>query len=144
MWKDWAGYYAVRSYDTYMEREYYAFRHSAGLIDVTPLYKYEITGPDAAAFLSRVTVRNAAKLKIGQVVYLCWCDAAGKVIDDGTISRFAEEHFRLTSAEPSLAWLSRFSRGYRVTIEDVTDRLAALSIQGPMSRQVLAEAAQTG
>ena len=132
----------MRSYDTYMEREYYAFRHSAGLIDVTPLYKYEVTGPDAAAFLSHVTVRNAAKLKIGQVVYLCWCDTTGKVIDDGTISRFAEEHFRLTSAEPSLAWLSRFTRGYRVTIEDVTDRLAALSIQGPTSRQVLAEAAQ--
>lgn len=142
LWKDWAGYYAVRSYDTYMEREYYAFRHTAGLIDVTPLYKYEITGPDAAAFLSRVTVRNAVKLKIGQVVYLCWCDAAGKVIDDGTISRFADEHFRLTSAEPSLAWLSRFARGYQVTIEDVTDRLAALSIQGPTSRPVLAEAAQ--
>jgi glycine cleavage system T protein (aminomethyltransferase) len=140
-WKDWAGYYAVRSYDTYMEREYYAFRHSAGMVDVTPLYKYDVTGPDAVVFLSRIMVRDAGKLKIGQVVYLCWCDDAGKVIDDGTLSRFAEDRFRVTSAEPSFAWLSRFTRGHRVTIEDVTDRLAALSIQGPTSRILLSEAA---
>jgi len=142
LWKDWAGYYAVRSYDTYMEREYYAFRHTAGLVDVTPLYKYDVSGPDAASFLARVMVRDAGKLKVGQVVYLCWCDEAGNVIDDGTVSRFDAEVFRVTSAEPSLAWLSRFTRGYRVEIQDITDRLAALSIQGPTSRNILSEAAQ--
>jgi len=142
LWKDWAGYYAVRSYDTYMEREYYAFRHTAGLVDVTPLYKYDVWGPGAASFLSRVMVRDAGKLKIGQVVYLCWCDDAGNVIDDGTVSRFDSDRFRVTSAEPSLAWLSRFTRGHQVEIKDITDRLAALSIQGPTSRAILSEAAQ--
>src|SRR5262245_41358330 len=142
LWQDWAGYYAVRSYDTYMEREYYAFRHTAGLVDVTPLYKYDVWGPDAASFLAQVMVRDAAKLKIGQVVYLWWCDEAGNVIDGGTVSRFDTDKFRVTSAEPSLAWLSRFIRGYRVEIEDITDQLSALSIQGPTSRSVLSEVAQ--
>ncbi len=89
-WKDWAGYFAVCAFDTYPEREYFAFRNGAGMIDVTPLFKYEIQGPDAAAFLSRIMVKNIAKLKIGQVAYCCWCDHQGKLLDDGTVWRFDE------------------------------------------------------
>ena len=102
-WKEWGGYYAVCSYDMSHEGEYFAFRHSAGLIDVSPLFKYEIYGPDAALFLSRLTVKDIGKLKIGRVTYLCWCDDAGKVVDDGTVSRLDDDYFRLTSAEPSLS-----------------------------------------
>lgn len=137
LWKDWAGYYAVRSFDTYLEREYFAFRHAAGMIDVTPLFKYEVHGPDAADFLSRVMVKNVAKLKTGQVTYCCWCDDEGKVVDDGTVSRLEDDYFRVTAAEPALAWLLRYTRGYDVTVEDSTARLAALSIQGPTSRSVV-------
>ena len=136
-WKDWAGYYAVRSYDTYPEREYFAIRHAAGLIDVTPLFKYEVHGPDAAAFLSRVMVRNVKKLKLHQVAYTCWCDDDGKMVDDGTVSRIDDTYYRVTSAEPSLAWLQRFARGFSVTIEDSSQRFGALSIQGPNSRDIL-------
>src|SRR5262249_2795050 len=57
-WKDWAGYYAVCSFDTTHEREYFAFRESAGLLDVTPLYKYEVAGPEASALLARMMVRD--------------------------------------------------------------------------------------
>jgi len=141
LWKDWAGYHAVRSFDTYFEREYYAFRHAAGLIDVTPLFKLDITGPDAAAFLSCMTVRDASRLEPGQVVYCTWCDEAGKMIDDGTISRFGEERFRVTSTEPPFAWFRRHARGFRVEIEDVSARVAALSLQGPTSRDLLASVA---
>jgi len=137
LWKDWAGYYAVRSFDTYMEREYFAFRQASGMIDVTPLFKYEVYGPDAAAFLSRVMVKDIARLKTGQVTYCCWCDDDGKVVDDGTVSRLEDDYFRVTAAEPALAWLERYTRGYNVTVEDSTARLAALSIQGPTSRDVL-------
>jgi len=137
LWKDWAGYYAVRSFDTYMEREYFAFRQASGMIDVTPLFKYEVYGPDAAAFLSRVMVKDIAKLKTGQVTYCCWCDDDGKVVDDGTVSRLEDDYFRVTAAEPARAWLERYTRGYAVTVEDSTARLAALSIQGPTSRDVL-------
>lgn len=137
LWKEWAGYYAVRSYDTSIEREYFAIRHSAGLIDVTPLFKYEVRGPDAADFLAYVTVKDIRKLKVGRVTYLCWCDDDGKVADDGTISRLDEEHFRVTAAEPALAWLARHARPFRVTLEESTARLAALSLQGPNAREIL-------
>lgn len=136
-YKDWAGYYAVCSYDTSHESEYFAIRNACGLLDVTPLYKYEVSGPDAARFLSRVMSKSIKKLKIGQVTYLCWCDDAGKLIDDGTVSRTGEHSFRVTAADPSLSWFSRFMRGYQVTVEDITDKLAALALQGPTSRALL-------
>jgi len=139
-WKDWAGYCAVSSYDTTHEREYFAFRESAGLLDVTPLYKYEISGRDAAALLARMMVRDVSKLKVGRVAYTCWCDDAGKVIDDGTVARLGESHYRMTAADPTLHWLLALSRGLDVEIEDSSARLAALALQGPTSRAVLAAA----
>ena len=136
-WKDWAGYYAASTYDATHDSEYVALRHSAGLIDVSPLYKYEVRGPEAAAFLSRVTVKDLRKLKIGRVTYLCWCDDDGKIVDDGTVSRLDEEHYRVTAAEPSLSWFENLSRGFKVSIEDVSEKIGALSLQGPTSRDLL-------
>lgn len=136
-WKEWAGYYAVCSYDSCHEPEYMAFRHSAGLLDVTPLYKYDVTGSDAAQFLARVMVRDIRKLKVGQVTYCCWCDDAGKVLDDGTVTRLEEDHYRVTAAQPTGAWLERHSRGFAVRIEDVSRKVCVLAIQGPTSRDVL-------
>lgn len=136
-YKDWSGYLAVCSYDTCHEKEYYAFRYSAGVIDVTPLFKYEVRGKDAQRFLSRVMVKDIGKLKVGQVTYCCWCDDFGKVVDDGTVTRVDEDYFRVTAADPSYRWLCRLSRGYDVTIEDSSTKLAALAVQGPMARNVL-------
>jgi len=136
-YKDWAGYHTVCSYDTCHEREYYALRNAAGLIDVSPLYKYEVYGKDAAAFLSRVMARNINNLEVGRCTYVCWCDDHGKVLDDGTVSRLDDTYFRVTAAEPTLSWLLRLSRGFDVTIEDSTDRIGTLSLQGPNSRENL-------
>ncbi len=136
-WKDWAGYYAVCSYDSHHDGEYFAFRHAAGLIDVSPLFKYEVKGKDAARFLSRLTTRDISKLKTGRVTYLCWCDDEGKVIDDGTVSKIADGHYRVTAAEPSLSWFSRFTRGYDVAVEDSSKQIGSLSLQGPNSRGIL-------
>ena len=136
-YKDWAGYHTVCSYDTCHEREYYALRNAAGLIDVSPLYKYEVYGKDAAAFLSRVMARNVRNLDLGRCTYLCWCDDHGKVLDDGTVSRLDDTYFRVTAAEPTLSWLLRLSRRFDVTIEDSTDRIGTLSLQGPNSREIL-------
>jgi aminomethyltransferase len=138
-WKEWAGYYAVRSYDTCHEREYFALRHAAGLIDVSPLFKYEVRGKEAGEFLSYVTVKDVAAMKAGRVSYLCWCDDAGKLLDDGTVSRLDEFHFRVTAAEQALVWLRDRSIGFDVTIEDSTDKIGALSLQGPNSRAILGE-----
>jgi aminomethyltransferase len=136
-WKDWAGYHAVCFYGDSHDSEYFALRHAAGLIDVSPLYKYDVTGQDAARFLAYVTVRDVSRMKDGRVSYTCWCDDDGKVVDDGTVTRLSDGHFRVTAAEPSLSWFSRLARRFDVQIEDVSAKLAALSLQGPNSRGIL-------
>jgi aminomethyltransferase len=139
-YKIWAGCWAVRAYDTQHGPEYFALRHAAGLIDVSPLYKYEVHGPDAGALLARMMVRDPSALAVGRVSYLCWCDDDGKVLDDGTVTRLERERWRVTSAEPAGAWLARLARGWQVTIEDRSRSLAALAVQGPTSRGLLEEA----
>ena len=136
-WRRWAGYLVVGSYELTLDREYWAIRNSAALIDVTPLMKYIINGRDARRLLNRVVTRDMDKLKVGQVYYTGWCDDEGKMIDDGTISRLDEGTYRMTSADPSLRWLSMNAVGLEVEITEVTDDVAALSFQGPNSRKIL-------
>ena len=136
-WKEWAGYYAVSAYDTFHDAEYFAFRHAAGLLDITPLYKYKVAGPDAADFLARIMVKDITRLKVGRVAYCCWCTDQGKVVDDGTVMRRGEQEFFVTSADPCYSWFSRFLRGYDVSLEDVSDQVAGLALQGPTSRDIL-------
>ncbi|MGW8182280.1 MAG: aminomethyltransferase family protein, partial [bacterium] len=119
------------------EHEYAAFRHAAGLIDVSPLFKYEICGPDSLKFLSRLTVRDLTKFKPGRAGYCCWCDDHGKVIDDGTVSRLTENRCRLTSTGPAYYWLEEVAQGFDVSIVDSTQSISALAIQGPTSRAIL-------
>ena len=136
-WRRWAGYQMASAYDPHPEREYAAIRSAAALLDVSPLHKYLIGGPDAARVLDRMVTRDVTKCAVGQVFYTPWCDAEGKVIDDGTLSRLDEHTFRLTSAEPNLRWLTMNAVGLDVTIEDVSERTAALALQGPLSRTIL-------
>jgi aminomethyltransferase len=136
-WRRWAGYLTASSYALTHEREYHAIRASAALLDVSPLYKYAISGKDAARLLDRVLTRNVQKLAVGQVAYTPWCDAAGKVLDDGTVARLAEDRYRLTAAEPNLRWLQDNALGLDVAVEDVSGSIAALSLQGPTSRAIL-------
>jgi aminomethyltransferase len=141
-WKDWAGFYAVCSYDTNHDREYFAFRHAAGLLDVSPLFKYRVEGPQAADFLSFVMTRDLRKVKPGGVSYCCFCDGKGKVIDDGTVACLGESNYRVTSASPSLRWLQEHARGFTVGIRDESESIAALALQGPTSREILRQAAR--
>jgi aminomethyltransferase len=136
-WRRWAGYLVAGSYDLTIEREYWGIRNAAALIDVTPLMKYIVRGPDAGRLLNRVVTRDIEKLKIGQVYYTPWCDDDGKVIDDGTISRLDESTYRMTSADPNLRWLSMNAAGLETDITEVTDLVAALSLQGPNARSIL-------
>lgn len=139
-WKTWAGYYAVRHYDASPEREYNAVRQGAGLLDITPLFKLDVSGKDAGAFLDYVLCKSVAKMKVGRVAYVPWTDDDGKVLDDGTCWRLDKTTWRITSASPSWAWFERNSRGFDVRIIDQSDRLAALALQGPTSRAVLVAA----
>jgi aminomethyltransferase len=136
-WRRWAGYLVASSYALSHEREYHAIRSAAALFDVSPLYKYRVRGKDAALLLDLVVTRSIHDLKVGQVAYTPWCDAAGKVLDDGTIARLGESEFRMTSAEPNLRWLQDNATGLNVKVEDLSESLAALSLQGPASRAIL-------
>jgi aminomethyltransferase len=136
-YREWSGYYAVSAYEAHHEHEYNAIRNAAALIDVSPLFKYLISGRDAVRLVDRIITRDAHKLSIGQVYYTPWCDERGKVIDDGTVMRVAEQTFRWTAADPSLRWFSQNAVGLEVTIEDVSDRVAALALQGPTSGRLL-------
>jgi aminomethyltransferase len=136
-WRRWAGYIVASSYELTHEREYHCIRAAAALFDVSPLYKYLVRGRDAARLLDRVVTRDVQRAQVGQVLYTPWCDAAGKVLDDGTVARLDEASFRMTSAEPSLRWLEANALGLDVTIADVSESIAALSLQGPQSLAIL-------
>ncbi|HEY7286297.1 MAG TPA: aminomethyltransferase family protein [Vicinamibacterales bacterium] len=136
-YREWSGYYAVSAYEAHHEHEYNAIRNSAALIDVSPLFKYLIGGPDAVRLIDRVITRDASKLTVGQVYYTPWCDEHGKVIDDGTVTRVSETRYRWTAADPSLRWFTQNAVGLDVTIEDVSERIAALALQGPTSGRLL-------
>lgn len=136
-WRRWAGHQVASAYEPHPDREYAAIRNAAALIDISPLYKYRIAGPDAERLLDRMVTRDVTRCRVGQVLYTPWCDASGKVIDDGTISRLDEQVFRLTSAEPNLRWLALNAAGQDVTIGDVSERTAALALQGPLARAIL-------
>ncbi|MFO0750773.1 MAG: aminomethyltransferase family protein [Myxococcota bacterium] len=136
-WKTWAGFYAVRHYDPSPEREYNAVRQGAGLLDVSPLFKVDVSGPGAGALLDYVLTKSVSTLKTGRIAYVCWCDDEGKVLDDGTCWRLGKDSWRITSASPSWAWFERHARGFDAKVVDASERLAALALQGPTSRAVL-------
>lgn len=140
-WRRWAGFVVAGSYELTHDREYAAIRSAAALIDVSPLHKYRIAGPDAARFLDRIVTRDVSRCALGQVLYTPWCEADGKVIEDGTVSRLEDHRFRLTSAEPNLRWLQQNAPGLDVSIDDESDEIAALALQGPASRAILAQLA---
>jgi aminomethyltransferase len=141
-WRRWAGYVVASSYELSHDREYHAIRNAAALFDVSPLYKYLITGTDAGRLLDHMVTRNIGKAKVGQVLYTPWCDNDGKQIDDGTVSVLNEQTYRMTAADPTLRWLHLNASGLNVTIEDVSEQTAALSLQGPSAREMLQLAAQ--
>jgi len=141
-YREWSGYYTVSVYEVHHEHEYNAIRNAAALIDITPLYKYLITGKDATKLVNRIITRDINKVKVGQVIYCCWCDEQGKVIDDGTITRLEENKYRWTAADPSLRWFHQNGLNMDVQIEDISEKVAALALQGPTSGKLLKAAAE--
>jgi aminomethyltransferase len=136
-YREWSGYYTVSAYETHHDHEYNAIRNAAALIDISPLFKYRVTGKDATRLVDRIITRDVRKISVGQVVYTPWCDEHGKVIDDGTVSRLEENVYRWTAADPSLRWLTQNSIGLDVQVEDISESVAALALQGPTSGRLL-------
>ncbi|HEX6385728.1 MAG TPA: aminomethyltransferase family protein [Anaerolineae bacterium] len=138
-WQEWSGYLSANLYELEHTREYYAIRTAAALIDISPLYKYHVRGPDALPLLNRVVTRDVERCAVGQVMYTPWCDDDGQVIDDGTLARLDDNLYRLTAADPTLAWLQDNAFGLEVQIEDVSEAIAAVALQGPTARELLKE-----
>jgi aminomethyltransferase len=136
-YREWSGYYTVSVYEVHHEHEYNAIRNACALIDISPLYKYLITGKDATKLVNRIITRDINKVKVGQVIYCCWCDEQGKVIDDGTITRLEENVYRWTAADPSLRWFRQNGLNMDVQVEDISEQVAALALQGPTSAKLL-------
>ncbi len=136
-WRNWSGFLCASSYQLVPEMEYHAIRGSAGLIDVSPLFKYRISGKDAFRLVNKVITRDAAKCRPGQILYTPWCDDAGHTIDDGTVWNLGDGSWDLTSAESNVAWLEDNAYGMDVDIVDDSERIAALALQGPMSKAIL-------
>ena len=135
--KEWSGYYTVGAYEMTHEHEYNAIRNSSALIDISPLFKYRVTGQDATKLVNRVITRDINKVAVDQVIYCCWCDPEGHVIDDGTITRLGENEYRWTAADPSLRWFKQNALGLDVQIDDISEKVAALALQGPTSAKLL-------
>src|SRR5947207_1845883 len=136
-YREWSGYYTVSAYETHHDHEYHAIRNAAALIDISPLFKYRVTGKDATGLVDRIITRDLRKTSVGQVLYTPWCDERGKVIDDGTVSRLEENVYRWTAADPSLRWFTQNSVGLEVQIEDISESVAALALQGPTAGRLL-------
>jgi len=138
-YREWSGYYTVSAYEMHHEHEYNAIRNASALIDISPLFKYRVWGEDATRLVDRVITRDMRKVSVGQVIYTPWCDEHGKVIDDGTVSRLEENVYRWTAADPSLRWFTQNSAGLDVEIEDISESVASLALQGPTSGRLLKE-----
>jgi len=132
----WSGYSTPDVYSS-VEQEYFAIRNAASLFDLTPMIKYRIAGPDAERYLNRLVTRDVSRLKVDCVAYTVWCNEFGHLIDDGTVFRFGTDEFRLCTAERQLDWLLDSAIGFDVLVEEVTEQIAALALQGPTSCAVL-------
>jgi aminomethyltransferase len=136
-WSAWNGYqFADCYYDA--EYEYFCIRNACATYDICPMQKYMITGDDAEAMLNRMVTRDVTKQQLNRVAYVVWCNDEGRVVDDGTIFKLAEDRFMLTCGSSCIAWLRMSAFGFAdVSVEDVTDSIAGLSFQGPTTCAVL-------
>jgi aminomethyltransferase len=136
-WNEWSGWLSANVYDLDHTHEYLAIRTSCGVFDTSPLYKYQIHGPDALKLMNRVVTQDVSRYGVGKSMYTPWCDDNGKMIDDGIVARVDEQLFRMTAAEATLLWLEDNAVNLKVTIEDITEAYAIMAFQGPYTRDVL-------
>lgn len=137
-WERWEGFLGVGTFDN-VTREYFAIRNAVSVFDISPMTRYRVTGADAPAFMNRVMTRDMAKCKVGQAVYALWCNDDGKVVEDGTVFRLAERDYLINVQEHNLCWFQDTAWRMDVTIEDVSRDYAGLTIQGPLSRELLSQ-----
>ena len=138
---DYNGYWLANNYTKYGTiKEYTSCREKAIAIDLSPLRKFEINGPDAESLMQYALTRNVKKLSIGQVSYSAMCYENGCMIDDGTIFRLGKENFRwIGGQEYGGTWLRELAKkkNYNAWVKSSTDQIHNISVQGPNSRKIL-------
>lgn len=135
-WGPWGGYMAALCLGD-MDMEYTAIRNAVSVYDLCPMVKYRVTGAEAVAYLNRLTLRDAGRLAVGGVQYTAWCDDQGKLLDDGTLFRHGPQDYLICCQERHLPWLLDAALGFDVAVAEVTEEIAALSVQGPCSASAL-------
>jgi aminomethyltransferase len=143
IWVHWAGYVLPGVYIDSVQDESIIIRETAALIDVSPFQKYYFKGPDAKQVLNRVFTRNIDSVEIDHGIYVPWCDPDGKVRQDGTVFRLAEDYYLVCATEPDLPWFQNAAVGYDVEIQDKSAAEAVIALQGPNSYRVLQEVTST-
>ena len=136
---EYRGYWLAHCYDNEgAVSEYYACRERAAVIDLSPLRKWEVLGPDAELLLQRTCTRDIRRLAAGQVVYTALCNETGGMIDDATVFRLGDDNFRFVGGDPyDGVWLKEQAEGLRAWVKPSTDQLHNLAVQGPRSREIL-------
>ncbi len=138
---EYAGYWLANSYTKYGAiDEYWACREGAVVIDLSPLRKYEVLGPDAELLMQTCVTRDIRRLAVGQVVYTAMCYENGGMIDDGTVFRLGQDNFRwIGGSDESGIWLREQAQklGLEAWVRNSTDQLHNLQVQGPKSRDIL-------
>lgn len=122
--------------------EYWACRERAAIMDLSPLRKYEITGPDAEELMQFCVTRNMKKLSVGGVVYTAICYDHGGMIDDGTVFRLGETNFRwIGGNDDSGLWIRKVAqeRGLNAWVRSSTDHHHNVAVQGPKSVDILSD-----
>ncbi len=135
-WSRWSGYTSANFYAD-AELEYFAVRNQCGLMDITPMTKYQITGEQAGLFLNKLVTRDIRKLIDGRMAYVVFCNDNGHVIDDGTLFKKTHDEFWLCTQDRHLPWLLDTASGFKASVEDISEKTAALALQGPTSCAVL-------
>jgi glycine cleavage system T protein (aminomethyltransferase) len=141
---EYRGYWLPTSFDGHGAiEEYWACREAAAVMDLSPLRKFEVVGPDAEALLQAAVTRNVRKLAVGQVVYTAVCNETGGMLDDATIFRLGQDRFRFVGGEEyDGTWLRALAEKLnldQVWVKHSTDQLHNIAVQGPKSRDLLRE-----
>ena len=142
-WQRWEGYTTVATVTT-LDEEYFAIRNAATLFDTSPLRNYRVTGAHAERFVDRLITRDITRCAVDQVYYSGWCDDAGKLIEDGTIMRLGADAFQINAQEANLRWFEDTAYGLDVAITEVTEGIASLALQGPLSLMLLQDLGLAG
>jgi aminomethyltransferase len=139
LYTHWQGHLSTLRYTHAPKHEYFAVRNSVGVFDTSPLYKYWIRGKDSERFLAGVLLRDIRGCRPGRAHYTIWCDDRGFVMEDGVVFRHSDNEFFMTAARPNLSYLESLIGRLQVTIEDVTAEYGVLAVQGPRSREAIAD-----